>query len=486
MNRQIRRLGAALLVLYGALFVQLNVIQVLRADAYNDNPNNTRAIVRDFNQPRGQIIAADGTVLARSVPTDGGQFEQRREYPEGELFGHVTGYFSFIAGADGVERTYNDALAGRTGTTSVEDLGELLQGESKIADVTLTIPTEVQRVARDSLGDRRGSVVALDPRTGAILALWSFPSYDPTVISSIDIEAAQQARNELLADEANPLLARSFRETYFPGSTFKVVTATAGLSSGVVDVDSTTYPRSSEYVPPLTRNPINNFGGSVCGGALFDILRVSCNTAFAQMGVDVGAATLVTQAEAFGFNQVPPLDLPAVEPSPVSDVPSFERNTPVLAMTAIGQNAVRSTPLQMALVAAGIANGGQVVTPHVMNEIRDQEGQVVQRWEPSSWTRAASPRVAATVRDAMVGVVEEGTATRLAVPGVTTAGKTGTAQLGNGLSHAWIIGFAPAEAPRVAVAVIVEAQPGASEQTGGRVAAPIAQAVLGASLQATA
>ena len=486
MNRQIRRLGIALLVLYGALFVQLNVIQVLRAETYNDNPNNTRAIVRDFNQPRGQILAADGTVLARSVPTEGGQFERRREYPEGPLFGHVTGYFSFIAGADGVERTYNDALAGHTGAATVDDFGELLLGESQIADVRLTIPAGVQRVARDTLGDRPGSVVALDPRDGSVLALWSFPSYDPTVISSVDTDAAQQARTALLESEANPLLARSFRETYFPGSTFKVVTAAAGLSSGGVDIESPAYPRSSAYVPPLTSNPINNFGGSSCGGSLFEILRVSCNTAFAQMGVDIGAVALVDQAEDFGFNDVPPLDLPAVVPSPIGDVASFDRNTPVLAMTAIGQNAVRATPLQMALVAAGVANGGQVVTPHVMGEILDQEGEVVQRWEPSPWTRALSPQVAATLRDAMVGVVESGTATRLAVPGVATAGKTGTAQLGNGLSHAWIIGFAPAEAPRVAVAVIVEAQPGASEQTGGRVAAPIAQAVLAAALDASA
>ena len=486
MNRQIRRLGVGLLVLYAALFVQLNVIQVLRADSYNENPNNTRAIVRDFNQPRGQIVAADGTVLAHSVPIEGGQFEQRREYPEGELFGHVTGYFSFVAGADGVERTYNDALAGREGATSVDDLGQLLLGESRIADVSLTIPAEVQRVARDTLGDRRGSVVALDPRDGAVLALWSFPSYDPTLISSADIDAAQQARTDLLASEANPLLARSFRETYFPGSTFKVVTASAGLASNAVNVGSPSYPSTTEYVPPLTTNPINNFGGSTCGGTLFDILRVSCNTAFAQMGVDVGAGALVGQAEDFGFNDTPPIDLPAAVASPIGDVASFDQNTPVLAMTAIGQNAVRATPLQMALVAAGIANGGQVVTPHVMGEIRGQDGQVVRRWEPSPWTRATSPQVAATVRDAMVEVVEQGTATRLAVPGVATAGKTGTAQLGNGLSHAWIIGFAPAEAPRVAVAVIVEAQPGASEQTGGRVAAPIAQAVLSAALQATA
>ncbi len=483
MNRQIRRLGIAMLVLFGALFVQLNVIQVLRADAYNDNPNNTRAIVRDFSRPRGQIVAADGTVLARSVPAEG-RFERQRQYPEGELFAGVTGYFSFIAGAEGVERTYNDVLAGRT-TQTVSDIGELLLGEPRTADVTLTIPTDVQRVARDALGGTRGSVVALDPRDGAVLALWNFPSYDPGLLSSVDIEAAQAARDRLLADETSPLLPATYRETFFPGSTFKVVTAAAGLSSGQVSVAAPAYPSSSAYVPPLTRNPINNFGNSTCGGTLADILRVSCNTAFAQMGVDLGAEVLVGQAEAFGFNDVPPLDLPGVEPSPIGDVASFVQNTPVLAMTAIGQNAVRSTPLQMALVAAGVANGGQVMVPHVMAEVRDDRGEVIDRFEPQLWTRATSPAVAATVTEAMVGVVEDGTASRLAVPGVPTAGKTGTAQLGNGLSHAWIVGFAPADAPRVAVAVIVEAQPGASEQTGGRVAAPIAQAVLSAALDAT-
>lgn len=480
MNRQIRRLGIALLVLYGALFVQLNIIQVVRADTYNNNPNNTRATVRDFSRPRGQILAADGTVLARSVPAEG-QFERQREYPEGDLFGQVTGYFSFSAGADGVERSYNEELAGRT-ATSVGDVGELLMGEPRTGDVSLTIRADVQRVAREALGDQRGSVVALDPRDGSVLALWSSPSYDPGPISSVDVKAAQAAREALLADEAKPLLPSSYRETFFPGSTFKVVTASAGLSSGKVTVDSPVYPSRTGYVPPLTDRPIANFGGSSCGGALFDILQVSCNAAFAQMGVDLGAGTLVGQAEKFGFNDVPPLDLPGVEPSPIGDVDSFVQNTPVLAMTAIGQNSVRATPLQMALVAAGIANGGQVMTPHLMAEVRDDQGKVLDRWEPSAWTRATSPEVAATMTEAMAGVVDGGTASRLAVPGVPTAGKTGTAQLGNGLSHAWIIGFAPADAPRVAVAVIVEAQPGASEQTGGRVAAPIGQAVLAAAL----
>jgi peptidoglycan glycosyltransferase len=243
------------------------------------------------------------------------------------------------------------------------------------------------------------------------------------------------------------------------------------------------YPTERQFVPPLTNRPIRNFGGSTCGGALFDILRVSCNTAFARMGVDLGGDGLVDVARSFGFGDAPPLDLPRPAVSPIESPAFFEENEPLLAQTAIGQNTVRATPLQMALVAAGIANGGQVMVPHVLQEIRDDEGSVVRRHRPSVWRTAVAPDVAATLRDALVGVVERGTATRLRVPGVATAGKTGTAQIGNGLSHAWVIGFAPAEAPRVAVAVIVESQAGTTEATGGRVAAPIGQQVLAAALE---
>jgi peptidoglycan glycosyltransferase len=482
-NRQIRRLGVGLLVLYAALFVQLNVVQIFRADAYNDNPNNRRAITRDFNRPRGQILAAGGEPLARSVPVEG-PFERQREYPQGDLFGQVTGYFSFIAGSDGVEKTYNDELAGRAAATSVRNLADLFLDDDNSADVRLTIPVAVQQVAKEQLGERHGSVVAIDPRNGALLALWSFPSYDPGPLSSVNQDEAAAARAALLAAPDQPLLPRSFRESFFPGSTFKVVTASAALTAGRT-VESIDYPVESQFLPPLTTRPINNFGGSSCGGGLFDILRVSCNTAFARLGVEIGAEAIVRTSEAYGFNRRPPLDLPAPAISTIGDVESFEENTPVLAQTSIGQNAVSATPLEMALVAAGVANGGTVMTPHVMAEVRNQEGQIIRSYQPEPWTQAVSAQVADTVRDAMVTVVESGTATRLAVPGVPTAGKTGTAQIGNGQSHAWVIGFAPADRPRVAVAVIVEGQPGASEQTGGRVAAPIGQAVLAAALAAT-
>ncbi|MDQ3145873.1 MAG: penicillin-binding transpeptidase domain-containing protein [Actinomycetota bacterium] len=484
MNRQLRRLGIGLFVLYLALFVQLNVVQVLRADEYNDNPSNTRAVTRDFTEPRGQILSAEGNVLARSDKASG-RFPRQRVYPLGDLFGPITGFFSFDVGTDGVEKTYNDELTGRTTAGSIGDVTDLVLDSTRTLDVALTMPVAVQQAAREALRGLRGSVVALDPRDGSILALYSNPTFDPNPLSSVDLEAAAASRRFFLADPTKPLLARSFRETFFPGSTFKIVTGSAGLTSGEVTPTSPRYPASSGYTPPLTNRPIRNFGGGTCGGDLFQILEVSCNTAFAQMGVDIGADNLVGQAEAFGFNERPPIDLPSATASPIAAPGEFVQNTPVLAQTAIGQNAVSSTPLQMALTTAGIANNGVVMKPHVMSEVRDDEDQVLRRYRPEPWKQALSPQVARTMRDAMVGVVADGTAGRLAVEGVPTAGKTGTAQIGDGRSHAWIVGFAPADNPRVAIAVIVESQSGASEATGGRLAAPIGQQVLRAALAAT-
>jgi penicillin-binding protein A len=488
MIRSIRRLGLAMIVLYGALFVQLNVVQVLRAEEYNDNPENTREIVRDFSRPRGSIISADGTVLARSVEV-GGRFERQREYPTGDLFGPITGWFSFNAGADGVEKEYNDELAGRTAASSVEDVADLFVDEERTGDVVLSLHTTVQQVARDALGDRRGSVVALDPRDGAILALWSNPSYDPNPLSSVDQDLARDSRRLLLEDPRKPLLARSYRETFFPGSTFKIVTGSAGLQSGQVTATNPVYPVRSGYAPRGTNQPIRNFGGGSCGGDLIRALQVSCNTVFAQMADDIGGEQLVRTAEAFGFNSAPPIDLPQAALSPIGTVENFAANSHIVAQTGIGQNDVTTTPLQMALATGAIANGGVVMRPHVMAEVRDDEGDVVRAFRPRPWRTALAPDQAAVMRDAMINVAENGTATRLRVPGVLTAGKTGTAQVGttSDLSHTWIVGFAPADAPRVAIAVIVENVPGGgSEATGGRVAAPIGQQVLAAGLAATA
>ena len=479
MNKQIRRLGVGLLACYVLLFVQLNVLQVVRADSYNANPLNTRQVVRDFSRPRGVIQTADGVILAQSVPSND-RYNFQRVYPTKDLFADVTGYFAFTFGSDGVERSYNDVLAGRTDQQRVISWNSFFEDQITTADVTLSLRADVQAVAQQQLGDRQGSVVALDPRDGAILAMWSFPSYDPNLLATHDFKAADAARKALLAEPGKPLVPATYRERYFPGSTFKVVTASAGLQSGQVTPTSPVYPQAESYTPPLTTNPIENFGGEVCGGTLFEILAVSCNSAFAQMGVDLGPEVMVGQAQAEGFNSKPPIDLPAPAASFFPPVAFFDHNTPALAQSAIGQNDVQASALQMALVAAGVANGGVIEQPHVMQEVRNSDGKVIDQGAARFWMRPLSEANAAIMRDAMVNVVEHGTATRMKIPGVLVAGKTGTAQLGSDppRSHAWIIGFAPADNPRVAVAVVVLNQSGANESTGGRVAAPIAKAVM--------
>ena len=484
MTRQIRHLGLGLMVCFLILFVQLNRLTVFGAEKLNDNPVNTRAILRDFSQPRGSITTADGVVIARSVPS-GDRFKFQREFPEGPLFAHVSGFFSFTLGSSGVEKTYNNELAGRTIDLSLQDISDLFVDKERVGDLTLSLRADLQRIAAEQLGQREGSVVALDPRTGEILALVSFPSYDPNLLANHDTQAATDAQRLLDADPNKPRLARTYQDRFFPGSTFKVVTATAGISRGGVTPDQPVYPVSDGYLAPGTTRPLRNFEGGSCGGTLFEILRASCNTAFAQMGVDTGPEAMIDTAEAFGFNQDVPIDL--TRPATSNFPTDFERNLPALAQSSVGQNDVAATPLQMAMAAGAVANDGQVMVPHVLRDVRDGDGNVVDTYEPKVWRTAMDSATATLMREAMRGVVASGTATRLAVPGFEVGGKTGTAQLGTdpARSHAWIIGFGgpPGEPATIAVAVIVEGQPGASEQTGGRVAAPIAQAVLAAHLQ---
>ena len=483
MTRQIRALGIGLMICFVVLFVQLNRLTVFQAAELNDNPNNTREILRDFSDPRGSITTSDGVLIARSVPSND-RFEFQREYPQGPLFAHITGYFSFTLGSSGVEKTYNDELAGRTLELSFQEIGDLFIDKDRVGDLTLSVRADLQRVATDQLGEREGSVVALDPRTGEILTMVSFPSYDPNELANHNTAEATEFMRFLDANPEKPRLARSYQERFFPGSTFKVVTGTAGILHGGVTADQPVYPVTDSYTPPGTVRPIRNFGGSSCGGALFQILRVSCNTAFAQMGVDTGPDPMIEVSEDFGFNQDVPIDL--TDPARSNFPTDFEQNLPALAQSAIGQNDVASTPLQMAMVAAAVANGGNVMVPHVLRDVRDPDGNVVDTYEPDVWTTAMDEPTANLMGEAMRGVVDSGTATRLDVPGFDVGGKTGTAQLGTepARSHAWVLGFAgpQGEAPTIAIAVIVEGQPGASEQTGGRVAAPIAQAVLAAYL----
>jgi len=494
-NRQIARLGVGLLACYLALFVMVNYVQVVRASSLNDDPRNTRAAVRDFDRVRGRILSADDAELAITLPANpDSRFDFQRAYPTGDLFAHVTGFLSFEVGAEGAERAFTDYLSGETAEIEYRSISDLFVDRERVADVTLTVRRDIQQVARDALlatGAPRGSVVALDPRNGAVLAMFSTPTYDPNALSTHDLNAAREARNALLPPTGpSPLRARAYQDRFFPGSTFKVITGSIGLDRGVVTPTEPNYPRADEFDIDFTDDELSNFGGSTCGGALPDILRISCNSAFARMGVEtIGAQGMVEGAIRFGFNEEVPFDLPAAAGSafPV-DFPADQGNGP-LARASIGQGDVAATPLHMALVAGSVANGGVLMVPHVLDRVTDERGEVVEQAEPEVWTQAVSPEAAAQMRAAMVGVVQQGSGTAAQIPGVEVGGKTGTAQLGTTppSSHAWFVAFAgpPGGPAEVAVAVLIEAQPGVSEITGGRLAAPVARQVIEAVLAAT-
>ena len=497
MNSPLKHVIAVLLGCFTILFVQLNRVQVYDAAALEVNPANTRTIQRDFNRPRGIISTADGVVVAESEDTPGATFERQRTYPQGELYAHVVGYHSFTFGADGVERTYNDALVGRTASQELSGLTDLLEGRNPVGNVVLTIDDDLQRLARSQLGEREGSVVALDPRSGAVLAMWSWPSYDPNLLAANSGTAANEAWTELVEADGNPLRPRAYRDVEFPGSTFKLVTAAAALETGAATMTDPEFEATDAYTPPLTERPLTNFGGSTCGGNLTELIVVSCNTGFGRLAAElVGPGPMVDQAQRFGFNSAPPFDLPNAAQSifptdygslvsnPSNEIPAgVYENTPALAQAAIGQFEVQSSPLQMALVVSAVANGGAVPTPHVVDRIEDSVTlNVVSDINPGSWQRALSESHAAELAGAMVQVVERGTAQSVAVPGVVVGAKTGTAQLGTDppASHAWIVAFAgrPDGPPEIAVAVLVEGQAGNPDQTGGGVAGPIARSIL--------
>jgi peptidoglycan glycosyltransferase len=498
MNKQIRNLGIFLTLCYVALFAQLNRVTVFDQEALQSRPGNNRQAIRDFEAARGTISTSDGVLLAESVETQGpeARFERQRTYPQGDLFAHITGYFNPLSvGTTGIEREYNDELAGRNLDINPRTLDDVFVEQDRVGDLTLTLRADVQQAARDALGERRGSVVAIDPRSGALLALWSFPTYDPNALATHDFPRAGETAEVLGADPAtDPRLARSYQERFFPGSTFKVVTAAAGVESGRVTPRQPDYPQSSGYsAPGVSGQPVGNFGDDTCGGTLFTILQESCNTAFAQMGVqDAGPEVMVRTAEAFGFNQEVPIDLPGAAES---HFPTEVNADQLLAQYSIGQNDVQATPLQMALVAAAVANGGEVMRPHVLQEIRDNDDQeLIRETEPETWTTAMTPQSAGLLREGMQSVVNDGTADRLRealtgdLAGYDVGGKTGTAQIGSDppRSHAWIVGFAgpPGGEAEVAVAVLVEGAEGvSSDQTGGQVAAPIASQVLAAALR---
>jgi peptidoglycan glycosyltransferase len=458
---------------------------VVQRDAIADQPDNNRAVLRDFDRPRGEVVTADGVVVARSVPSVGTQFEFQREYPTTDLFANVVGYYTYAFNATKIEKKYTEVLAGRTSEQQVRSLTNIFSGEDNTGSVQLTMRADLQQVAKEALGEREGSVVLMDPRTGAVLAMYSYPSYDPNFVVVHDYNQAKETLEFLDTVPGKPTLANAFQERYMPGSTFKVVTTGIALENGVIGLDSV-WERIVEWVPPQTDNPIQNYEGSNCGGDLAEVFRRSCNIPFAQISaIDLGAAAMVAGTQAWGFGEPIPFDIPGAVASNFGTVEELQDNIPRLAIRGFGQDDDLMVPLHMAMVASTVANGGEMMQPFAVAATLDHDGGVLDRTEPTVWKTPISPGTASTLRDLMVGVVQSGTAScclQLA-NGVQAAAKTGTAQLNNSgepeRSHAWITAFAPAEAPRFAIAVVLKGTTAEiSAGTGGRLAGPIAQSVL--------
>ena len=487
MNRQIRLVGLGVMILFVALFVQLNYLQIIHAGALEANPLNGRAVVKEYTAKRGDMISADGITLATSVPTSD-QFKYLRQYPTGALFEQVTGFFSFTYGSDGAERTYDKVLTGSQSPfhlpTSLSGLRQLLTNQDKSQSITLTVIDKLQTIAQQQLAGRIGSVVALNPKTGAILAMYSNPSFDPNQLSSHNQQQVQAAYKVLQAQPGGVLAPGAYRQRFFPGSTFKVITASA-VYDHQPSLATKTYPTLSALPLPQTTNLLHNFAGETCGGQLPLLFTVSCDTGFGQVGLDLGGQSLYSEAQNFGFDQTPPVDLPFAVRSNFPAASTFAQDLPGLAYSAIGQQDVQATPLEMALVAAGIANGGTIMTPHVLDHITSSQNKTVSTYQPKAWMQATSAATAAQVTQLMLSVVNapNGTGAAARIPGVEVAAKTGTAQTGTNQIDAWFTAFAPAQNPEIAVAVVLPNQPSANEYQGGTLAAPIAKAMIQAYLQ---
>lgn len=479
MNSTIRRTAIALGFLMLALMVNANVLAVIQNDELRARDGNRRQIIDEYDQQRGSLLVGRKAV-AKSVATDE-RLRYLRVYSDGPVYAPVTGYYS-VYGATGIEKAENTLLSGNDDRLFVDRLTTLFSGQQpQGGNVVLTLDADAQRAAFNGLAGQEGAVAAIDPRTGAILALASSPSFDPNLLASHDPTEVSDSYDKLRKDPTDPLLNRSIQQVYPPGSLFKVVVTAAALSSGGYTPD-TEIPGPAVLDLPETSATINNFDDSPCLDGkvtLTEALAISCNTAFARVGLDLGDNALREQAEKFGFNRALEIPLPVV-PSVYPD----DLNAPQTAQSAIGQYDVRATALQMAMVGAGVANDGVVMKPYLVAEEQAPDLSALSITEPEPFTRAVSSDVAGELRDMMVTVVTSGTGGSAAIPGVSVGGKTGTAQDGNRPPHVWFMAFAPAEDPQVAVAVIVENGGRLGEDaTGGAVAGPIARDVMEAVLQ---
>jgi penicillin-binding protein A len=499
MEKRIRRLGIFMMLCFIALFIQLNNIQALKANSLANDPNNPRVVLVARSQTRGEILSADGTVLAESVlAPKGSYYEYQRVYPQktATLFAQIIGFAPSIYGNyHGIEAEYNKFLTPHT--PPAKTLRDLLVNRTEVDNVTLTVNQNLQLQVATALdqgapGVNGAAAVVLDSATGAIEAAFSNPSFDPNLLVSQNTKVQNFAWKAYNAEQGNPLLSGTYYATNPPGSSFKVVTTSAVLQ-GRPDLAAMTYPMVESIPLPDTGTPaqvLTNYDKEVCGGTLEELLILSCDADFASIGQKLGAPALVAQAEAYGFNQQIPLDVPAdtVSSSNFGTVASFgpegDAGLPGLMKSAIGQENVTASALQMAMVAGTVANGGVEMTPHLMEQIRDSQGDLVETYHPKPWKQPISAQTAATLTTFMRGVVTSGTAKPSDTfsgfdPSWDVAAKTGTAEVGPDLQKTtdWLIAFAPVGNTKVAIAVVVPNQ--AAKQTGAGIAAPIVRQILG-------
>lgn len=482
MNRQLRGVSTVIVLMFVALFVSTTSIQFFASDSLRADARNSRTILDSYSTKRGAILV-NGSPIAESTPSDD-QYQYQRKYTNGALYSAVTGYFTIGQGNAGIESAENAVLSGNSDASFFQNLNAILTGQDVQGDnVNLTIDPDVQQAAYDALGQNTGAVVAIQPKTGKILAMVSKPDYDPNALTSHDTAAVKQQYDALLAQSPTPLQNRAIGgDLYTPGSVFKLVVASAALKDGKYDLDSE-FPNPSRLQLPGTSTYINNAEGGSCGGGdtvkLRTAIQYSCNIPFAELGQKLGYDEIKSVADEYGFGDQIEVPMKAT----ASQYPDVD-STAQLMLSAFGQASVRVSPLQMAMVSAGIANGGKVMQPSLVDSITTSDLKTVESFSPKQYSDPLSASESADLTEAMQSVVSAGTGTNAKIDGVDVAGKTGTAEGGTGSPYTlWFTGFAPAKDPEVAVAVVVGNGGGLGQSgVGNTVAAPVAKKVMEAVL----
>lgn len=483
MTKELRRLSILMLIMFLALFGATSWIQVVQAEELGANPANRRALYDSYEVQRGSIIAS-GSAIATSVPS-GDLYSWQRVYTDADMWAPVTGYINPVLGSStGIERAMNDVLSGTAGSQFLSRVERIFTGQPpRGSNVVLSLNAAAQRAAYEALGDLQGGVLAIEPATGRILAMVTSPSFDTNLLASHDATAVNALHDALAADPGKPLSNRAIEgDLNPPGSTFKLVVASAALASGDYTPQST-LPNPAVYQLPQSSSVVHNASGGTCGPGetvtIADALRLSCNIPFAELAVELGDNAIREEAEKYGFNQafeMPLVSTPSSYPRALDDAQT--------ALTGFGQGQVIATPLQMAMVSAGIANDGVVMNPRMVDRVIGPDLSVQQQFESTEFMRALDEDIAQELVAMMVANVSDGAASGARIDGVDVAGKTGTSEMGSGQPYTlWFTGFAPAQSPEVAVAVVVENGGGQDQSgSGNTIAAPIAKQVMEAVL----